>query len=94
MKIAYSREAMHALLALRAPQRAKAINMAQKLAASDGSMGVPSAMSGLLPLAEGSEFRLGPFSTTGDLVVAQQDDKLIVVALSDVIESLKQAAEQ
>ena len=94
MKIAYSREAMHALLALRAPQRAEAISMAEKLAASDGSMGVPTAISDLLPLADGSEFRLAPFSATSDLVVTQHDDTLVVVALSNVIESIKQAADQ
>ena len=47
----------------------------------------------LLPLAEGSEFRLAPFSAFGDLVVTTDDDTLVVVALSNVIGSLKEATE-
>jgi hypothetical protein len=48
----------------------------------------------LLALADGSEFRLAPFSATGDLVVTTADDTLVVVALSDVIGSLTEATEQ
>jgi len=92
MKIAYSRDAMHSLMALQAPQRKRAISAVQALAGPDGDDA--SRVSGLLPVAEGSEFRLAPFSTTGDLVVTQENDTLIVVALSDVIGSLKEATEQ
>jgi hypothetical protein len=91
MKIAYSRDAMHSLMALQAPQRKRAIATAQALAASDSDD--ESRISGLLPVAQGSEFRLAPFSTTGDLVVTQENGTLIIVALSNVIGSLKEATE-
>lgn len=93
MKIAYSREAMHGLLALKADKRAHAVNAVEALADPGGSAKAGAGFADLLPLAEGSEFRLAPFSAFGDLVVTTDDDTLVVVALSNVIGSLKEATE-
>lgn len=95
MKIAYSREAMHALLALQAGERAKAIETVSALA-EPGVVPVARNMtfSDLLPLSDGSEFRLAPFSESGDLVVTETDDTLIVVGLGNVLGSLQEATDQ
>jgi len=94
MRIAYSREAMHALLALAAPERAKAVDAVKLLAEAGAGATAAAKFNELLALADGSEFRLAPFSATGDLVVTTADDTLVVVALSDVIGSLTEATEQ
>jgi hypothetical protein len=94
MKIAYSRQAMHDLLALQSQERKRAVGAAQALADVKVAAGKAPHINNLLSLADGSEFRLAPYSATGDLVVTQSEDTLIVVALSDVIGSLRKAAEQ
>lgn len=94
MRIAYSREAMHALLALAAPERARAVDAVKLLAEAGAGARAAAKFNELLALADGSEFRLAPFSATGDLVVTTADDTLVVVALSDVIGSLTEATEQ
>jgi hypothetical protein len=91
MRIAYSREAMHALLALPAPERARAVDAVGALTSPEPGKPSDGALDGLLPLAEGSSFRLAPFSATGDLVVTRAEDTLVVVALCDIIGSLKEA---
>ena len=95
MDIAYSREAMHALLALRAPVRARVVAAAQEFALPAATGDDPaSRLAGLLHLADGSDFCLAPYSASGDLVVTRRDDTLIVLALIDVIGALREAAEQ
>lgn len=89
MDIAYSREAMHGLLVLDAAGRERAVAAVEKLAAGDAG----TRLDALRPVADGSDFRLSPYSPTGDLVIMRQDNTLVILALIDVVGALKGARE-
>ena len=94
MKIAYSREAMYELLALPARKRGEAIEAAMAIAGQGDDIASDARFADLMPIAEGGSYRLAPFSGSGDLVVTRTGDTLVVVALCDVLGSLKEANEQ